>query len=211
MIAIPQRTRRPSTPAWHRRFVKMLPTIIGFARRSLRNLSAEALEDAIAEITANCVVAYARLVERKKESIAYPTILSMYAVRQYRDGRRVGKKANINDVYDMRAQQRGNFSIQHIGLPGEQRYGWREQLVADSRTTPADLAAFRIDFPDWLRTLSSRDRRIVEDLAVGERTGDVARKFGVSPSRISQMRKQLQEGWERFVGDVEEVEDTGVA
>ena len=71
-------------------------------------------------------------------------------------------------------------------------------------STPADLAAFRIDFPDWLGTLSGRDRRIVEDLAFGERTGDVAVKYGVSPSRISQMRRQLQEGWEAFIGDEEE-------
>ena len=53
-------------------------------------------------------------------------------------------------------------------------------------------------------TLSARDRRIVEDLAIGERTGTVAVKYGVSPSRISQMRRQLQESWEAFIGDTEE-------
>jgi hypothetical protein len=208
MIAIQHRTPRPSSPAWHKRFLVMLPTIVGFARRSLRSLPPEALEDAVAEVVANTTVAYARLVERGRENIAYPTVLAMYAVRQYRDGRRVGVKMNSNDVYSQHAQARGNFSMQHIGAPGEQRYGWREQLTENCRTPVAEQAAFRIDFPQWLLALSQRDRRIIEDLAFGERTGDVAVKYGVSPSRISQMRKQLQEGWERFVGDIDECDDT---
>jgi hypothetical protein len=74
-------------------------------------------------------------------------------------------------------------------------------MLVDNRRTPVpDQAAFRIDFPSWLSTLSARDRRIVSDLAAGERTGDVARKFDVSAGRISQMRGQLKESWEAFGG-----------
>jgi hypothetical protein len=182
----------------------MLPIIISVARRSLRNLPPETLEDAVAEVIANCTVAYARLVERGKESIAYATVLAMYAVKQYRDGRRVGTKMNSSDVYSQHAQRRGNFSMQHIGLPGEQRYGWREQLTENCRTPVPEQAAFRIDFPEWLGSLSVRDRRITEELAVGESTGDVARRFQVSPSRVSQMRRQLQDSWEAFAGEDEE-------
>lgn len=74
-------------------------------------------------------------------------------------------------------------------------------MVENDRTPVPDQAAFRIDFPQWLGTLSARDRRIVNDLATGERTGDVARKFGVSAGRVSQLRGQLKESWEEFVGD----------
>ena len=50
-------------------------------------------------------------------------------------------------------------------------------------------------------TLSTRDQRVVDELAAGERTSDVARKFGVSAGRISQMRGQLKKSWKSFVGD----------
>jgi hypothetical protein len=155
----------------------------------------------VQECIANCVVAFARLVERGKQSIAYPTVLAMYAVRQIKDGRRVGKRVASRDVCDEHGRIKHNIQLRHIGDPHEQCGGWKEQLVDNRRTPVPDQAAFRCDFPQWLSSLSARDRRIVDDLAVGERTGDVARKYGVSAGRISQMRGQLKESWEVFGED----------
>ena len=205
MIAPAPKSRR--VPEWHAAFLGMLPTIIRYAKTCFRDCDPDTREDLVQEVVANCVVAFARLVERGKQSIAYPTVLAMYAVRQIKDGRRVGKKQNVRDVYDQHAQIKGGHQLKHIGCPRDQRSGgWREQLVENSRTPVAEQAAFRIDFPDWLGTLSARDRRIVDDLAAGGRTGDVARKFGVSAGRISQMRGQLRRSWEAFGedGDTEE-------
>jgi hypothetical protein len=36
-------------------------------------------------------------------------------------------------------------------------------------------------------------------LSTGETTNGAARIFGVSPSRISQLRRQLQQAWEVFM------------
>ena len=60
----------------------------------------------------------------------------------------------------------------------------------------------RIDFDAWLATLSRRERRIAKVLAEGETTGGAAKKFGVSPSRISQMRSQLKRAWQLFQGEL---------
>jgi hypothetical protein len=38
----------------------------------------------------------------------------------------------------------------------------------------------------------------------GERTLDVARKYGLSPSRVSQLRQDFQQDWLRFNGDTSE-------
>ena len=73
--------------------------------------------------------------------------------------------------------------------------------MENDRTPVADQVAFRIDFPAWLNGLSARDRQIVDELAVGERPGDVARRFRVSPARISQLRSELRHSWEGFTGD----------
>jgi hypothetical protein len=74
-------------------------------------------------------------------------------------------------------------------------------LVDNTRTPVDEQVAFRLDFPAWLNTLSDRDRRVVEDLMQGERTLDVARKHGLSPGRISQLRREFLEGWRRFCGE----------
>ena len=46
------------------------------------------------------------------------------------------------------------------------------------------------------------DRQIARDLALGETTGEVARKFRLSAGRISQLRRWLCEHWEQFQGEV---------
>ena len=201
MIARAESPSARPVPSWHAAFIDMLPTIVRYARTAFRDLDADAREDLVQECVANCLVAFVRLVERGKQSIAYPQVLSMYAVRQIRDGRRVGKKINSNDVYDVHARVIGNYQLNYIGSPRSQRAGWQAQLVENKRTSPATLAAFRLDFGAWLPSLPRRDRSMAEDLGMGERTGDVAKKYGVSPSRVSQMRRQLEESWEEFTTD----------
>jgi hypothetical protein len=43
-------------------------------------------------------------------------------------------------------------------------------------------------------------------LAAGERTTDVARRFGVSLARISQLRRELERSWLAFQGEEAERE-----
>ena len=75
------------------------------------------------------------------------------------------------------------------------------ELLAESRNaTPADLAASRIDFSDWLRALPCRHRRIAQYLSLGNRTANAAKKFRVSQGRISQLRRELAENWKKFTG-----------
>jgi hypothetical protein len=69
------------------------------------------------------------------------------------------------------------------------------------RTPPPDQAAFRIDFPVWVRRHTERKRNIIRDLMMSEKTKDVARKYGTTARRISQMRRELCLDWNRFHGD----------
>jgi hypothetical protein len=74
-------------------------------------------------------------------------------------------------------------------------------LSATRRSTPADLAALRIDFADWLCGLSLRHRQIALCLAGGERTSALAARYRVTPARISQIRRELADGWDCFQGE----------
>jgi bifunctional non-homologous end joining protein LigD len=55
------------------------------------------------------------------------------------------------------------------------------------------------------RPLTERDRGIVEDIMIGERTRDVANKYKVSAARISQKRREYLRGWQAFSGERPEV------
>ena len=55
------------------------------------------------------------------------------------------------------------------------------------------------------RSLSQRQRTIASVLATGETTGVAARRFRLSPARISQMRVWFRENWQRFHGDTPSV------
>jgi hypothetical protein len=65
----------------------------------------------------------------------------------------------------------------------------------------AEQVHFRLDFPAWRASRGERDRRLIDDLMVGERTRDAARKYGISPARVSQLRRELSLDWQRFCGD----------
>ncbi len=192
----------PSIPAWHNRFLAILPTVLRQARIAFSSLDPERREDALAEVVANVFAAYARLAELGKEDLAYATPLARYAIRRYYDGRCVGSKFNSRDVSSKRCQRLQNIKMKsfHRFDPDDGR--WREIVVEDRRATPADVAMTRIDFAAWLATLTPRERSIAMKLAVGERTGTVAKLFGVSAGRVSQMRGELCQAWKVFVGDL---------
>jgi hypothetical protein len=61
-----------------------------------------------------------------------------------------------------------------------------------------EQVSFRIDFPAWRLTPSDRDRRLIDDLMLGERTLDVADKHGLTAGRVSQLRRDFKQDWDRF-------------
>jgi hypothetical protein len=202
MIAIAkQNPQQDPAPAWHARFLAMLPAIREQARFAFKSLPAGIRQEAIDEVVANALVAYARLVELGKENLAYPTPLALYGVAQFRCGRRVGGSMNSRDVFSHHARRKNGFVVERLDRQNRDTGQWAEAVVEDYRTPVADQAAFRVDFPEWLGLQTDRDRRVAEALAMGERTKDVAGKYRVTPGRISQIRRQLHDSWQAFHGE----------
>lgn len=75
------------------------------------------------------------------------------------------------------------------------RVAFDPKCFASMRDNPAELASFRIDLPAWLASLTPQKRDAARLLAAGERTGHVAKRLGVSPTRVAQLRVQLVESW----------------
>jgi hypothetical protein len=208
MIAPASPKRRRKRPKnWQQPFLEMLPVIENYARRAFRHLDPEAKQDAVEEVVANAAVAFARLVELDKADLAYPNVLARYAVAQYRDGRRVGNRLCIRDVMSPYAQRKKGICVESLERFDKYTGEWLEAIVEDTHTPVPEQVAFRIDFPAWLKVLTKRNRRIAEALALGHGTGDVARRFKVSPSRISQLRAQFCDSWREFHGELASATD----
>jgi hypothetical protein len=145
----------------------MLPAIRTQAQIAFRSVLAEAREELIQEVIANCFVAYLRLVKRKRVDQAFPSALARFAISQARAGRSVGNRLRISDVLSKHAQLNKRLLVESLNRYDGETAEWREMLVEDKRAKPADVAAARIDFAEWLRTLSRQERRVAKVLATG--------------------------------------------
>ncbi len=111
-------------------------------------------------------------------------------------------RLNVRDVSSDYCQIRKNVAMKRLDHYDRHEGGWLEVLVEDRHAGPAETAASRIDFPAWLKTLSKRKRRIAWKLALGEAAGRVAQLFSVSTSRISHLRRELEQSWQAFHGEL---------
>jgi hypothetical protein len=180
---------------YQEQFLEMLPLIRSRAIRTFRRLDPESREDLIEETIANAFCSFVSIVRRGKASTAYATPLANFAIRQVIAGRRVGSKSSVLDVTSPFAHSaRGNL-VEHLD---DDQSAWRTTLVEDRRAGPADTAAARIDVAAWFHAMSDGQRRIAEALAIGETTSEVARQFGLSSARVSQLRGLLKASWDAF-------------
>jgi hypothetical protein len=187
---------------WQQDFLVMLPKIEEQARYKFRHLKGDHQDEAVQEVICNCCLAFARLWEQGRAEAATWSTLARYGIAQVRVGRRVGAPLNIKDTSSRHCQLRKQVDVQSLHRWDPQNEEWSEMVVEDRHSTPADLAAFRIDFREFLRSLSRRNRQIALKLSKGESTHHVAGLFRISSARVSQLRRELWEAWQEFHGEL---------
>ncbi len=185
---------------WQDGFLALLPAIKRHLRFAFRRLRYAERCEAIQEAIASALVAYRRLVQLGRQSLAYATPLAQYAVRRVRAGRRVGGRLNGQDVMSAYCQRRRGIHVQDFREPDHRSGRWRELVVEDRHSSPADIAALKLVFQAWLKSLAPKKRAITESLASGESTQRVAKQFFVSAARVSQLRRELRSLWDQFQG-----------
>jgi hypothetical protein len=197
-------------------FLKLMPVVERHARVVFRSLPDVDREEAVAETVAAAFVAYRRLRERGIDPVhEFPSMMATFAVKYVRNGRHVGSRSTSKDVLSVRAQRRHGFRVQSLPMTfrrsQEELYGevrgqarldvFEERLVDNRQTPPADQAAFRIDFAEFVRSLSVRDQRLAEFLSVGHSNKAAAERFHLSPGRITQLRQGWCENWYTRIGE----------
>lgn len=200
----------PTLAAARAQFAAALPSMDTVIRLACRSVPTAHRGDAVAEARATAWATWYSLLRRGKDPLAVGAAgIAFNATRHVKNGRRIGGRGasgrGIMDVHDPRAQRKCGFRI--VGLESESApesaapaETWKQWSAARNLVTPADQAAFRLDFADWLERLPARKRQMAKLLAEGHGTGAVARSVGVTAGAVSQSRGWLESSWQAFQG-----------
>ncbi len=216
MIAFANRpSLSPNLAELHARFLAILPRVELHGRIYFRHLRCpHRRADALQEMRALAWQWFLRLHERGRDPADFLKGFTTLLAKAVNSGRRVAGMANAKDPMNPATRRRHGFAVEPLpssllasherlySAHGQGLHDAFEERLRDNTVTPVpDQVQFRIDFPAWLSTLTARDRRIVRGMADGGRTLDLSRRFELSPSRISQLRREFHDGWRRFCGE----------
>jgi hypothetical protein len=197
-------------------FVAILPRIELHAKIYFRDVRCpHRKEDFIQETRALAWKYFVRTIQLGKNPLTFVSRIATFAARHARSGRRLCGQERSRDTMSPLAQRRRGFTVKTLPISTtqlhEQSYanphGQRlidaveERLRDNTLTAVPEQVCFRLDFPAWMNTLNDRNRRVVGDLMQDQRTLDVANKYGVSPSRVSQLRREFKKRWRQFWGE----------
>jgi hypothetical protein len=207
----PRSASTPSLAELHAGFLSILPRIQTHGQVSFRHLKCQHRKaDSIQEMIAVSWKWYLRATQQGKDVLSFASALATFAARHGKNGRKLCGQDRGKDALSPLAQHRHGFTTAPLPA-GSSLHGnvFDEALKDNTRSPVAEQVAFRLDYPVWLNSLSERDRRVCEDLMLGERTGEVAGRYGLTAGRVSQLRRQFLEGWRRFCNDHTDGTDTG--
>lgn len=202
----------PSLEQLQRQFLALLPRIESQAGNCFAYLRCPAERaDKIAETVALAWKAYLRLIETGKDMSQFVATFTFFVARSVKCGRLLAGMIKSKDVLNPQAQKRFGFKVETLPQStsrfsrephGQRQQDAFERRLQDNRITPVpEQVAFRIDFSRWYGTRCRRDRAIIGCMLLDERTQDLSRKFGISPSRVSQLRREFYLDWLRFQGE----------
>jgi hypothetical protein len=209
----------PSNDSLQAEFQRLLPHIQAEAGHAFRSVAcAQQRSDRIAEAVALGWQWFLRLVERGKDVFRFQKSFVFSVIAAVRRGRRLCGQESTTEVLSFCAQRQYGFTV--LSLLPSPRTAWEhlhsaprgqsledayEDRLRDDAVTPVpDQAAFRVDWPQFLRKLSRRDRRLAAFLALGHSAKKAAHRFQLSPGRVTQLRQQWCREWQRFQGEAED-------
>ncbi len=185
-----------------RGFERALPRLERHARIYFRSVRCpHKRADYIAEALALSWAWWLRLRRRGKRPECFIRALAAYAARAAGSGRRVCGHERSQEVLSPVAQRRHGFRVGTFPSYSTRSGTELTEALCENTATPVpEQVCFRLDFPAWLLGYGDRHRRMIQRMMRGERTLALAAQFGLSPARVSQLRRAFKEDWTRFTG-----------
>jgi len=197
MIAVLSRTELSELP---RRFLTIKDRVELHAKIYFRGVKCwNRKADLVAECLGIAWNWFVRLHQQGKDACCFPSVLASYAARAVKSGRKVCGMVKAKDVMNDLTQQKRGFVVGKLPDFSTLDTNPLQEALTDNTVSPViDQVQFRVDFPSWRRTRSRRDRRIIHDMALGERTMTLAKRHQLSAARVSQLRREFKEDYDRF-------------
>lgn len=204
-MSVPAATDSHSLESLQEMFLAvLLPRVEVHAQVYFRHVACpQRRDDCIAETIAVSWKWFLRLVERGKDVRTFPCALAQRAAQHVRSGRKLCGQESSKDALSPTAQTRRGFVVSKF--PDWETLSdnpFMNALIDNTRSPVDEQVAFRFDFPVWLGSLGDRKRSIAQDMMLGHRTRDLADNHGMSPGRVSQLRKEFSTDWLRFIGEL---------
>jgi len=182
------------------RFLKHLPRIEAHAKFAFRRVGCpHARADLEAEMIALAWKHFLTLVNKGKNPEAFMTTLALRCSQAAKSGRRATGGFKKRETMPQRGVARNTPTRIPLRDIEHGEVGWlSDALREDVRTPVPHRVAFKVDFCAWRASLTGKKRSILDALAAGGQTCEVAKTFGICPARVSQMRRELADGWRAF-------------
>lgn len=169
---------------------------------------AQTRDDMVAEGVGLCWKWFVKAQAQGKNPVEFPTALARFAARAVRAGRTVCGSQRAKEVLSAVARHRHGVVVEYFGrglcqcnkachsTPGSVCCDPYEEYLCENCVTPVpEQVVFRIDWPLFVESLTERDRELMYFLGLGNSNQDAASEFGLSPGRVSQLRKEWAERW----------------
>ena len=171
-------------------FAARVPWMRSIARTHFRHLDPDRRDEAIQNTL--CLAwkfAHALFCKGQMDNPGILKSVLWYAIKQTKSKRTVQGKAKCKDALDYR--DRGRATFEHADLNG---------LIGRNTPIPEQVS-FRMDVPVFFGTLNERQQNMAYDLAVGETTGEVAQKHGITSGAVSQFRRRFKTLFDEFFAE----------
>lgn len=132
--------------------------------------------------------------------------LAWVGMRRVRgEGCSLGSPRTKTDALSPGCRMRGRSRIVYLSSMDERRADdpcrrQFDQAIITGQRNPANEAAVKIDWTALRRQLPGRLRRLLDGIAVGRGTCEIARRLRVSPGRVCQLKDQLRVAVANFFG-----------
>jgi hypothetical protein len=166
------------------------PELQSKARAYFADCKPEAKDESVANSLFLTWHHFVALVKSGKADDQLLTSTFYFSCRQTRSGRvmRAKKHDRSRELWD-HAHKTGQAIVTGIDF----------DTYVSKRDTVPDIVAFRIDTQAWLDSLTEIQRQRALDLAEGHATNELAKRWNVSAPAVSNVRRQLNESYERFI------------
>ena len=170
---------------------EIVPRIQAAVPRTVKPIGAEDFR----EIVADTIVLAANMVEscEVRGRPLYPSSIAYFAIQAVRHGRR-STSASRTDAMSPAAQLDGNATLDSMDESVEAEDGDAlslHELLAGPAEDPAQIAGRELDWAELMEDLTERDLALLRTTINGDRLDLLARQFGVTPARVTQLKREL--------------------